>query len=1132
MRWHYINMKNMQKKDDGLDDQNGMKNGSKLKKAELEDDDTFFNIFRKRIKSVIRGTDCKELELFINHVRNNLFQEPLFNTKDRLNISKLEYKGYCDLRKMKGVIVTKQDKGDRFVVLEYDDYVSRMIAGLNKTNWIRCNDDGILNGAMLLLAYIAEYKDFLLGLKFDGLFRDGNKINYNLHIKYRNWYEFLVPFQPYYYHYNTSQLYGLVKTHKKVKVKPLRIITSSICNILKPLDLFIYNNIRMLINECRYLALDTKEVVGKTLQLNSNYIINKSNLLNLEVLNGSESFMKNVFCFSLDVTKLYPSINWNHGISILKVLLHHYKVKYDIKDILIDAILKGIKILLENEIATFGGAFYRLSSGGAMGKHYMCAFTDLVMHGFDIYLMNHYNDMNLMDHVFDDIFGYHINNVLLHGIGGDNIDNAQVLLIDYMRYRDDLRFIIYLNDDYLKHCSINDYTLKLQKLCNSWYDSINFTIDLGKDNMAKMVHFLDLWIEVGADKINIDLFVKKYNSYSFLHRRSFHPRMNFKGVMITIPFRIVSIVDDDKKIKWLDRYRVFLLKRGYKENELSEFFDLFYNISRSDILNGNYTHIKKLMMYKNLLKGSYHHVFDDDALFHGHGDIFLNHLNKKWRKKEKDDEFLLVLNDLMDNGSIHHNVNPGSDTVLVDIGNHGSVNHKVLKKNDLLIAPEQNVWITYYYHRLLPNFMSIINRYWYILDLLQDDLFINRKQIKISYKRSPNIREMLHPMRYLKKDLKKKKVNNFLSFNNWINHFQLCGLLDNVVCGNGHQLYRTDGASMVYCSKCDILLSMDCTIFECIECGYVLCLNCVEFNCIEDHGLDLVYYDRDVFDSNACCNWCICLLSDIYNDKLDNYNGKVDDTRLVLWECEECNIILCQECFFIKINNNYFHPIPHFHHFKDWNSFISILDDFTRNNDIELEGNKKAGYFYCENKKCRTCGYFNTFYYEKNYILSSVFNIKLDLKLLGPISCDTKGIIYCIMCTKCLLQYVGSSINSSKTRMSAHKSCIRNNRNCAPEYDHFINVHSDDHKSFGNDKNLSYFSFLVLENIDLSNYNLDNIWVKQYVDSILNLKEKMWQSKLGLIYNRHSSLGSTVDWNNAFNVRRNYKRKRLLHDKR
>ena len=77
------------------------------------------------------------------------------------------------------------------------------------------------------------------------------------------------------------------------------------------------------------------------------------------------------------------------------------------------------------------------------------------------------------------------------------------------------------------------------------------------------------------------------------------------------------------------------------------------------------------------------------------------------------------------------------------------------------------------------------------------------------------------------------------------------------------------------------------------------------------------------------------------------------------------------------------------------------------------------------------------------------------VEIKGELNCQTAGIIYCITCKKCMMQYIGTSKLTAQARISQHAGYIRNKKLDQPTGKHFN----------GRGHSLSDMSFVVLEKV-------------------------------------------------------------------
>ena len=103
-------------------------------------------------------------------------------------------------------------------------------------------------------------------------------------------------------------------------------------------------------------------------------------------------------------------------------------------------------------------------------------------------------------------------------------------------------------------------------------------------------------------------------------------------------------------------------------------------------------------------------------------------------------------------------------------------------------------------------------------------------------------------------------------------------------------------------------------------------------------------------------------------------------------------------------------------------------------------------------KKGRGCP-MCTFVLEVRMMKATATGVITQIK--GELNCQTQGIIYCITCKKCMMQYVGTSKHTAQHRLSQHAGYIRNKNLSQPTGKHF---NSRGHT-------LSDMSFVILEKV-------------------------------------------------------------------
>lgn len=135
----------------------------------------------------------------------------------------------------------------------------------------------------------------------------------------------------------------------------------------------------------------------------------------------------------------------------------------------------------------------------------------------------------------------------------------------YFRFIDDLLF----SDKYL-----------LDNFKNI-FPKLNLTISSGKT-----VQFLDLNVSIGQDyKFNLDLFIKKTNTFAYLDSRSNHTLQVFRGVIITLVHRIRKICTDFHRFYYhCNLLFTRLLAKGYSSSLIQNIIRSFSKTDRYSLL--------------------------------------------------------------------------------------------------------------------------------------------------------------------------------------------------------------------------------------------------------------------------------------------------------------------------------------------------------------------------------------------------------------------------------------------------------------------------------------------------------------------------------------------------------------------
>ena len=153
----------------------------------------------------------------------------------------------------------------------------------------------------------------------------------------------------------------------------------------------------------------------------------------------------------------------------------------------------------------------------------------------------------------------------------------------------------------------------------------------------------------------------------------------------------------------------------------------------------------------------------------------------------------------------------------------------------------------------------------------------------------------------------------------------------------------------------------------------------------------------------------------------------------------------------------------------------NIKEILARPRKINVNDNDsdKHGCFKCKSK-CDLC---RNFLVESDHFSSASSN--RTYRITQHLHCKSKNVIYLVTCTKCSVQYVGSTSNEFKVRFRNHKSAMTTNKNTCEVATHFKETFHI----------LSDFNFTIIEQI--SNPSDNNS-----IDERLLTREAYWSAQL------------------------------------
>jgi hypothetical protein len=238
----------------------------------------------------------------------------------------------------------------------------------------------------------------------------------------------------------------------------------------------------------------------------------------------------NAVLFTADAISMYTNIPTNTAMIVIKNLLMKYRNTLD-PNYPVSAVMKGLSLIMRNNVFTFGDVTFRQLNGTAMGTPPAPPYATL-------YYATHEASL---------------------------LQNHKGYLLYYKRFIDDV-FGIYLRDP---DPTVDDRNWKwLQDDMNN-ADGLEWEFS----KLSKCVDFMDLTISIENRRIVTTLFEKPLNLHLYIPPHSAHPPGLLPGIVFGTLFRIFTLCSNP--IDRIERTQIFfrrLIARGYKSNNLKPLF--------------------------------------------------------------------------------------------------------------------------------------------------------------------------------------------------------------------------------------------------------------------------------------------------------------------------------------------------------------------------------------------------------------------------------------------------------------------------------------------------------------------------------------------------------------------------------
>lgn len=305
-----------------------------------------------------------------------------------------------------------------------------------------------------------------------------------------------------------ARFYGILKAHKAAEGRPLstRPIVSCPGSLLYPIGAW----------------LDVQ--LQKPAQQQRTYIKNSYHLKQL--LLEMDIPVLRARLFTADAVSMYTNIPTNQAIRRISTYLRQHP-NFDIP---VEASIDALRLVMKNNIFTFGDMVFKQKTGTAMGTPPACAYAVLYYAVHEDPVADRYNEIILMKRFIDDMIGIWVSNP-------DPVLDQQ----HWEAFQRDL------NEPNGLQWEVSE--------------------------RSHQVNFMDLTISLHEGKITTTLYEKPLNLHLYIPPTSAHPPGLLPGVVYGTLFRIQTLCSDpaDK----LQRTRTFfrrLLLRGYQSSQLLPLF--------------------------------------------------------------------------------------------------------------------------------------------------------------------------------------------------------------------------------------------------------------------------------------------------------------------------------------------------------------------------------------------------------------------------------------------------------------------------------------------------------------------------------------------------------------------------------
>ena len=248
-----------------------------------------------------------------------------------------------------------------------------------------------------------------------------------------------------------------------------------------------------------------------------------------DVLLDSAPFPKSALLFTADAVSYYTNINTAQALREIGNYLYQHEDRFP--NIPIDALMNGLRLIMTNNVFTFGNTYWLQLSGTAMGTPPACNYATLFFAIHEQRIIHTHPNVAFYKRYIDDVFGI--------WVPSPNVETDRNNWINFQR--------------------------DMQS-----YHGIEWTFS----SLNNSVDFLDTTITILDGNISTTLYEKALNLYLYISPHSCHPPGVLTGLVLGNCHRIYTLCSDKNDAKrHLSNFYRRLLLRGYNTTTLLPLFN-------------------------------------------------------------------------------------------------------------------------------------------------------------------------------------------------------------------------------------------------------------------------------------------------------------------------------------------------------------------------------------------------------------------------------------------------------------------------------------------------------------------------------------------------------------------------------